>query len=189
MKILGTLIFDASVQARQIADESQRGVTMIELLIVIAIASVLALIGVPSLLSTLHDFRQKSAQGLLMSDLNQARGEAIKRNTRVLVCVRNAAGTDCAAGNDWRAGWVVCTDANSDNECDDSTESNPNPIIARPALDAALTLTTSASIVRFNANSSQGGGNASATLTMGGTWSGAASRVLVIAGTGNITKQ
>ncbi len=167
----------------------QRGVTMIELVIVMSIASILALVAVPALLGTLRDFRQRSALSLVLSDLNHARSEAIKRNTRMLMCVRNVAGTGCETGTNWQAGWLVCTDANGDDACDASTATNPNPVIVRPALDAALTLTGSAASVRFNANSSQGGGAAAATLTLGGTWSGATSRVVSVAGTGYISKQ
>lgn len=173
----------------------QRGFTMIELLIVIAIVAIVAVIAVPSLRGTLNDFRQKSAHGLLVSDLNQARGEAIKRNTRVLVCVRNTAGTGCAVSTNWLAGWVACTDADGDGTCDTSTATNPNPFIVRPALNAALTLTvldasaSAISSLRFNANSSQGGGSSSVTLALGGTWSGSTARTITVAGTGNISRQ
>lgn len=165
----------------------RRGFTLIELLVVISITAIVAAIALPSMRGTLNDFRQKSAQSLLMSDLNQARAEAIKRNVRVLVCGRNAAGTGCANSTNWQAGWVACMDADSDNVCDTSTASSPNPFIVRPALDAALTLTGTASVLRFNANSSQGSGGAAATLTLGGTWSGAVARVITVAATGNIS--
>lgn len=166
----------------------QCGVTMIELLVVITIAAIVAAIAAPSLQGTLNNFRQKSAQSLLISDLNQARAEAIKRNTRTLVCVRNSAGTGCGSGANWQAGWVACMDADSDNVCDTSTASSPNPFIVRPALDAALTLTAPATPLHFNANSSQGSGGTAATLTLGGTWSGAVTHVITVASTGNIAK-
>ncbi|OGB76547.1 MAG: hypothetical protein A2496_20630 [Burkholderiales bacterium RIFOXYC12_FULL_60_6] len=183
-------------------------------MVVVSIGAILATIAVPSLRDTLNDFRQKSAHSLLVSDLTQARGEAIKRNVRLLVCVRNAAGDACVSGTDWQAGWLVCLDADADGACDTATAALPNPIIVRlcldadadgacdtataalpnpiivrPALDAVLTLTGPATPLRFNANSSQGAtGSTAVTFTLAGTWSGAVSRVITVAPTGNISK-
>ncbi len=171
-----------------------RGFTTIELLIVIAIAAIVAVVAVPSLQGTIHDFRQKTALSLLVSDLNQARSEAIKRNARVLLCVRNTAGTGCATGTNWSVGWIACTDSNTDGSCDTSSSTNPNPFIVRPALDSTLTLSAvdasaaALSLVRFNPNSTQGAGGSAATLTLSGTWSSATSNTVTVAGTGNISK-
>ncbi len=172
-----------------------RGFTMIELMVVIAIAAILATVAVPALQGTVRDFRQRSALSLLVSDLNQARGEAIKRNSRVLLCVRNGAGTGCSSSASWLSGWVVCTDSDGDGSCDTGTASSPNPFIVRPALDSSLTLavTDAASValttIRFNSNSSQGAGSSAATFTLAGTWSGASAHTVTVAGTGNISKQ
>ena len=127
---------------------------------------------------------QSSALGLIVSDLNQARGEAIKRNARVVMCVRDIAGTDCGAGTNWQAGWLVCTALAGADTCAASTLTNPNPLVVRPPLDARLTLTGSATALRFNPNSSA----VAQTLTLGGTWSGAPARVVAVAVTGNISK-
>ena len=167
----------------------QGGFTLLELLIVVGIGAILAVIALPSLQGTLYNTRQSSALGLLVNDLNQARGEAIKRNERVLLCGRNADGTNCSGATNWQAGWVVCVEGTFVNTCHpDILLPVPIPyiLIVRPPLNANLTLAASDVSIRFNANSSAG---AAGQLTLGGTWSGAATRTLNIAVTGNISKQ
>lgn len=176
----------------------QTGVTLIELLVVVAIAAILAVITVPSFSGFINSTRQSSAAAQLVSDLNLARSEAIKRNARMLVCSSNAAATDCSGSKDWKGGWLVCIEDSvtpAPNQCAAGSSANPNPIAVRPALANALTLafsnpiTTSATTVRFNPSSSQGSDGAAVTLTLGGTWSGAVSRVITVATTGHISKQ
>lgn len=156
---------------------------------VVAIAAILAAIGVPAMRDMLNSTRQSSAVSLILSDLNQARGEAIKRNARMLVCRRNAAGDNCVAGAapvNWQAGWVVCIEGAVADQCAAATATNPNPVIVRPPLDASLTLTAPLAVVRFSPNSSAA---AATTFNLGGTWSGAPARTVTVAITGNITKQ
>ena len=155
---------------------------------VAAIAAILAAVAVPSMRDMLHTTQQSSAVSLLVNDLNQARGEAIKRNTRMLVCRRNADGDKCVASAatpvDWRAGWVVCIEGLAD-QCADTTADSPNPQVVRPPLNAALTLTAPVSTVQFSPNSSAG---AAVNFSLGGTWTGAPIRTVAVAITGNISK-
>lgn len=166
------------------------GFTIMELLITLTIGAILAVIAVPAMRGFLDTTRQSSALALLLSDLNQARGEAIKRNSRVLLCARDVAGTNCSAAAPpvWTAGWLVCTEGAVAEQCAASTATNPNPIVVRPALDPKLTLalTVGGPSIRFNANSSA---SAASSLALGGTWSGAATRTVGVANTGNISKQ
>ncbi len=164
----------------------QAGVTLIELIVVLAVAGILAMAALPSLTGMINSIRQKSAMTLIVSDLNRARSDAIKRNQRVLMCVR-ATDTTCGAGTDWKNGWLVCYDANQDGACDTATATDPNPVAVRPAIGSTLTLTGNAAFIRFNPNGTQGAGG-SATLTLNGTWSGATAMTASVAATGNITK-
>lgn len=167
----------------------RRGFTMVELLIVIAIAAILATIAVPSFRDTLRTMRQNATLGLVINDLNLARGEAIKRNSSVIVCASNAAGDDCAVTGAWQGGWLVCLEALVVNTCLNTTgviPPNPNPFTVRPPLDASMTLTASSTDpIRFRPNSTATPG----TLVLSGSWSGAPSRTVAVAGTGNISKQ
>lgn len=159
---------------------------MIELMIVLTIAAILAMVAAPSFADFINNTRQSSTMSQLTSDLNRARNEAIKRNSWVMVCARNSAGTDCGTGTNWQNGWLVCYDKDTDNSCDtDDLANNPNPLVIRQAFNANLTLIGSAAFVRFNPNGTQGTGGA-ATLTLSGSWAGAQSKVANIAATGNI---
>lgn len=169
----------------------QSGVTLLELMIVLSIAAILAALAAPSFNNMLNSTRQSSASLQLISDLNHARSEAIKRNNHVLVCITDGVAmpnTNCLGGanTNWNAGWIVCADADNDGSCDAATASQPSPIDIRPALSSKLTLTGSGSRINFSPNGSSG---TAATLTLGGTWSGATSRVITVALTGNISKQ
>ncbi|MBI4937837.1 MAG: GspH/FimT family pseudopilin [Nitrosomonadales bacterium] len=164
------------------------GFTTIELLVVLVIAAILAAIAGPSFMDFINNTRMTSAMSQLTGDLNLARSEAIKRNMRVLVCVRNAAGADCGTGTDWRNGWLVCYDGDQDGSCDAATADAPNPLVVRQALNASMALTANANLIRFNPSGTQGAGGA-ATLTLAGTWAGAQLSIASIAATGNISRQ
>ena len=124
----------------------------------------------------------------LTNDLNRARIEAIKRNLRVLVCSRSS-DTTCGTGTSWNNGWLVCYDGNGDGTCDLGTISvDPNPIVVHPPINTNLTLTSSATSIRFNPRGTQGGTGSDEIITLAGSWVGAVSSVARITATGNISK-
>lgn len=150
---------------------------MVELMIVVAIAAILATIAAPSFSDFISNTRLTSTMTQLTGDLNRARSEAIKRNSWVLVCARN---TNAACGANWGNGWLVCQDSEPDGACDTGTTANPNPITVHQAINANFTLNGSAAFIRFNPNGTGGPG----TLNL---VSGAKSRTANIVATGNIS--
>ena len=178
----------------------QAGVTMVELLIVVSIAGVMAAIAAPSFRDFIYSTRLTSTMSQLTSDLTRARSEAIKRNARVLFCKRS--GTGCVNGTHYEtSGWVVCYDQDMNDVCDTSTTDNPNPIVVHDA-PTSMTLRLSRSDastvpIHFNADGRQGAGiPVTLTLTLvnpdGTALSGssyATSSVATISVTGNISKQ
>jgi len=165
-----------------------RGFTMLELMVTMAIIALLAAVGAPAMTDFIRSNRLNAMARQLDADLQTARREAIKRNARVLICAVGSTAGKCGSGaTAWASGWLVCYDANSDNDCDDTATGNPNPIRRHGAIETGLTLTGPTGVVRFNANGTQGAaGAASLTFTTTGTWSGAKSWVETVTATGNV---
>lgn len=83
------------------------GFTLVELMITLVLVAILATIGVPSFTNFIANNRLTVHANELVSALNLARSESIKRNLRVTVC-RSANGTGC--GGTWNDGWIVFVD-------------------------------------------------------------------------------
>lgn len=81
------------------------GLTLIELLTVLAIAGIMVTIAVPSFVSVVTKSRMNGEVSSVLGALNFARSEATKRGLSVAVCQRS--GNTCAAVNDWSSGWRV----------------------------------------------------------------------------------
>ncbi|MCS7100201.1 MAG: GspH/FimT family pseudopilin, partial [Burkholderiaceae bacterium] len=92
-----------------------RGFTLIEALVVIAIAAILLAVGVPGFSAFIERNRVAAEVNELITDLALARSEALTRRGRVIVCRSaqpTAADATCAAASgDWTSGWIVFADA------------------------------------------------------------------------------
>jgi type IV fimbrial biogenesis protein FimT len=83
-----------------------RGLTLLELLVTLAISVLVLTIGVNAFSTIVAENRMATAVNTLVSHLQLARSEAIKRGQDVTVCVStNSADTDACEGN--ASGWVV----------------------------------------------------------------------------------
>lgn len=83
------------------------GFTLVELMVVIAIAAILAAIAFPSFQGTLRRNRVATANNAVIAALSEARGEAI-RNTRGAGVCGSTAGTSC--DGTFANGWLIYSD-------------------------------------------------------------------------------
>ncbi len=86
---------------------SQKGFTLIELMVALAVLAILLGIAVPAFSSMLRDSRVSTLADELQGALQLARSEAIKRRQSVVVCRRKPDESACQNGTDWAGGWLV----------------------------------------------------------------------------------
>lgn len=86
----------------------QQAFTLLELLISIAIGSILLSVAVPSYTTFVQNSRQVSTANELLGSLHVARDLAITRNVRITVCP-SSTGSACEAVA-WSEGWIVFAD-------------------------------------------------------------------------------
>ena len=109
-----------------------KGFTLLEAMIVIAVLGVVTAIAYPSFRSSIDRAEVKKAAGTIEDALNHARIAAIESNKRVTVCsVTAPQSRECdTTGANWHNGLVVFADDNANGERD-----NNETIIQFHALD------------------------------------------------------
>ena len=92
-----------------LAATRQRGLTLLELLVTLAVVAIVISIGAPSLSGGLNDSRLRTSANSLQSSLSAARSTAVAKGVVVTVC-KSTTGQTCATDSDWAEGWMVFID-------------------------------------------------------------------------------
>lgn len=101
------------------------GFTLIELMVTLAVAVILAMVTVPGFRSIIQNNRAVTQANELLSSMTLARSEAIKRATNVSICsVANPLPSPpaCAASTTWSNGWIVFIDLNRNGAFNDNAD-------------------------------------------------------------------
>lgn len=152
------------LQAVPIRLKAPRGFTLIELMVAIAVLAILLGIAVPSFNDATLSSKLGSYANSLVASANLARGEAIKRNTTVTLCV-SANGTSCATTGGWEQGWIVACQTTDNLACDGV---GPNRLVfhRQQAVQSGLKITEDDATVRALNFASSGAGTTPAILTI-----------------------
>lgn len=89
------------------------GFTLIELMVTLAVAAIVLTVAVPSFRDLIRHNRLATQANQLVSALNLARSEAIKRGVRVTVCKTDdldAVEPSCSTTANWEQGFIVFVD-------------------------------------------------------------------------------
>jgi type IV fimbrial biogenesis protein FimT len=97
------LVNDMTTVMHRFKQQSQRGFTLVEAMVVISIMAILAGTSVSSFVWLNQSTQVRGATFDLIADLDFARSEAVKRNADIVVAPRNG---------DWGNGWTVNFGAN-----------------------------------------------------------------------------
>lgn len=90
-----------------VKSQANRGFTILELIITVAVLVILATVALPNLRATLQNNRMTAQANQFLTAFQYARSEAIKRREPVSICP-SSDGENCT-GN-WEDGWIVFVD-------------------------------------------------------------------------------
>ena len=134
----------------------QAGFTLVELLISIVLLAILLALAVPSFQSFVKNNRVTAQTNGLVSAIQMARSEALKRGTNSVICASDD-GETCTGNGTWASGWIVWSDFNPDDDVPDidSTpcgEDEDCILLVSDGLSGGNTLISGNKLIRFLPN-------------------------------------
>lgn len=124
---------------------SQKGFTLLELMMAIAVIGVVLAIAVPNFNEFRLNSRMTSAANDLLGALNVARSEAIKQQRPVAFCGSAAPNATPPVCNPALTGWVVWVD----NDNNGAIAANEQVVAMHAPLPAALNVTTNFNVISY----------------------------------------
>jgi type IV fimbrial biogenesis protein FimT len=161
--------------------KTQRGLTLIELLIALAVLGVLFGVAVPAFSGGLEAARASDARAGLLASLMTAQGKAAITGAHGVLCP-SFDGANCDDSPDWSTGWLVFLDSNGSRE----VEGGEQILHVQAPLSGRVHLRSTVGRTRivFQGNGGNAGSNVTFTLCDGRGPSRA--RALIMSNTGGL---
>jgi type IV fimbrial biogenesis protein FimT len=194
-----------SSRAMARCNRPELGFTLVELLVTVSIAAILASFGTPALMGMIANQGVGNAANELAEVLRLARSEAIKQGNPVSVCAarypnnKSDASTNklaCDGASYWASGWLVFSDMENNGSLDISTASTGSTdrvIKTYTASSSVASITTASNkpYANFTPNGLSGKGALTFTLRPKGsttsTYYDTASRTVCLSTSGRVS--
>lgn len=150
-----------------------RGFTLIEMLLTLAVASVLTMLAVPSFQSLMSKQQATDSYNRVASALHLARSIAVMKNTTSIVCP-STDGRHCSPSQHWQNGWLVAIDSD-ENQQPDGT---PSQVFTATSDSIRIYTSQGRQNIRFQSDGSSPGSNLSMIICHSGRPQSARSVVL-----------
>ena len=146
-----------------------QGFTLIELIVTLAVVSILLLTGIPMLTQMTTSNRLVTQINSIAGSLSVARSESIKRGVSITLC-GSTDGATCDTSS-WESGWIVFSDADNNAVLNSATETRLK-IVAPFSGGSTLRLSESdsTSVIRYRSDGSLRDMDGDATRTNKGTF-------------------
>ena len=134
-------------------NKKNHGFTLIELIVTLAVVSILLLTGIPALNQMTTSNRLVTQINSIAGSLSLARSESIKRGESITLC-GSTDGETCDTSN-WESGWIVFSDADNNAVLNSASElmlKIVDPFSGGSTL--RLSQSDSASVVRYKSDGS-----------------------------------
>ena len=126
------------------------GFTLIELMVALAVAIILAAVGVPQYYSFMQTQKVLGEATSLYNDMQFARAEAMKEGQTVSLCISSDSAT--CTGSNWNQGWIVFSNPTSATTFSATNSTLLKAQVKFATSDTVVPLPAATSLVSFNRN-------------------------------------